>query len=255
MKRWFFIWVAMVFLWAVPKAMAARFDHSLFDQILREYVDDQGLIDYNGIAKDSRFYEYLKSIETARVDELSRDGQLGFWINAYNAVIIDKVIKRKPKKSARETAVPGVWLSTEIFTSKENLVANRKLSPDDIEHEIVRKEFKDPRIHFAIICASRGCPPMPRIAYTENNVQARLDEETREYLHSPRGVRMDQKEKTLYLSKIFDWFANDFVQKSGSVLDFIRPYVSDQVRRFMEEKPKISYLHYDWSLNAQAPLK
>jgi hypothetical protein len=255
MKRWFFAWAAVVFLWIVPEARAAVFDHSLFDQILRTYVDERGLIDYNGIAKDSKFYAYLKSLETARVDELSRDGQLALWINAYNAVIIDKVIKRKPKRSVRETAIPGVWLSTEIFTSQENVVANRTLSPDDIENEILRKEFKDPRIHFAIICASRGCPPMPRIAYTEENVQSRLEEETREYLHSSRGVRMDPKEKILYLSKIFDWFSDDFVRKSGSVLEFIKPYVSDQVRRFMEEKPKISYLDYDWSLNAQAPLK
>jgi hypothetical protein len=199
-------------------------------------VDDKGLVDYNSIAKDSGFSEYVQSLQTARVEELSRDGQLAFWINAYNAVTIDKVIKKKPKKSVR-------------------IVAGKRLSQDDIEHEILRKQFKDPRIHFAIICASMGCPPLPRIAYTEENVQARLEEETRKYLNSPRGTRIDRAENTLHMSKLFDWFATDFIQKSGSTLAFMQPYLHEEVRIFLERDPMISYLEYNWALNAQAPLK
>jgi hypothetical protein len=129
-------------LWFIPGVSAATFDHSKFDQALKKYVDDKGLVDYNSIAKDSGFSEYVQS----------------FWINAYNAVTIDKVIKKKPKKSVRETFVPGVWTGTKFFTSREHIVAGKRLSQDDIEHEILRKQFKDPRIHFAIICASMGCP-------------------------------------------------------------------------------------------------
>jgi hypothetical protein len=242
------------FFWAAPGAMAGTFDHSLLDQILKQYVDDEGLVDYNGIAKDRRFPDYLKSLETAKVQELTRDGQLAFWINAYNAVMIDKVIEKKPSKSVLETAIPGLWISTKIFKSRENTVANREVSPDDIEHEILRKEFKEPRIHFAIICASRGCPPMPRAAYTEENVQARLEEETRMYLNSARGTRIDREENTLYVSKIFDWFGEDFIRKSGSIEEFIRPYVDEEVRLFLDRKPKISFLKYNWALNAKEPL-
>lgn len=242
-------------LWFIPGVSAATFDHSKFDQALKKYVDDKGLVDYNSIAKDSGFSEYVQSLQTARVEELSRDGQLAFWINAYNAVTIDKVIKKKPKKSVRETFVPGVWTGTKFFTSREHIVAGKRLSQDDIEHEILRKQFKDPRIHFAIICASMGCPPLPRIAYTEENVQARLEEETREYLNSPRGTRIDRAENTLHMSKLFDWFATDFIQKSGSTLAFMQPYLHEEVRIFLERDPMISYLEYNWALNAQAPLK
>jgi hypothetical protein len=128
------------------------------------------------------------------------------------------------------------------------------LSQDDIEHEILRKDFKDPRIHFAIICASSGCPPLPRIAYTEANVQSRLEEETREYLNSPRGTRIDRAENTLYVSKLFDWFSADFIQKSGSVIEYMRPYLNKGTLSFVERDPMISYLDYNWALNAQAPL-
>lgn len=242
-------------LWLIPGVSAGTFDHSKFDQALKKYVDDKGLVDYNSIAKDSGFSEYVQSLQTARVEEFSRDGQLAFWINAYNAVTIDKVIKKKPKKSVRETFVPGVWTATKFFTSRKNIVAGKRLSQDDIEHEILRKQFKDPRIHFAIICASLGCPPLPRLAYTEGNVQARLEEETRKYLNSPRGTRVDRAESTLHVSKLFDWFATDFIQKSGSTLAFMRLYLNEETLSFSERDPKISYLEYNWALNAQAPLK
>ncbi|MDH3558750.1 MAG: DUF547 domain-containing protein [Deltaproteobacteria bacterium] len=250
-----FVLLLYISLWFIPGVSAGTFDHSKFDQALKKYVDDKGLVDYNSIAKDSGFSEYVQSLQTARVEEFSRDGQLAFWINGYNAVTIDKVIKKKPKKSVRETFIPGVWTATKFFTSREHIVAGKRLSQDDIEHEILRKQFKDPRIHFAIICASMGCPPLPRLAYTEENVQTRLEEETRKYLNSPRGTRIDRAENTLHVSKLFDWFATDFIQKSGSTLAFMRLYLNEETLSFLERDPMISYLEYNWALNAQAPLK
>jgi hypothetical protein len=234
---------------------AAPFDHSAFDQILKKYVDDKGLIDYNGIARDSTFKTYMESLRTAESETMSHDGRLAFWINAYNAVVIDKVIRWKPKKSVRETLVPGLWISTRFFTTKEHTVAGRLVSPDDIENEILRKQLKEPRIHFAIICASRGCPPIPHFAYTEANVQEKLQEETRNYLNSARGTRIDAANNTLYISKIFDWFAGDFEAAAGSVLEFIKPYLIQRTLDFLAGNPKISYIQYDWSLNAQQPLR
>jgi len=155
---------------------ASGFDHSKFDQVLKTYVNDQGLVDYNGIAGDQVFKAYMEELKSANLDSMSRDGQLAFWINAYNAVTIDKVIKWKPKNSVRETPIPGVWTSTKFFTTREHTVAGKHLSQDDIEHEILRKMFKEPRIHFVIVCASSSCPPLPRFAYTEENVQTKLEE-------------------------------------------------------------------------------
>lgn len=240
---------------SVPAASAQTFDHSQFDQILKAYVDDQGRVDYNGIAADKRFNHYMEQLASARTDEMTHDGRLAFWINAYNAVTIDKVIKWKPEKSVRETAIPGLWTSTRFFTSRENIVAGQKLSQDDIEHEILRKQLKDPRIHFAIVCASSSCPQLPRYAFTEENVQRQLEKETRKYINSDRGMRIDHDENTLYLSKIFDWFAGDFKNESGSVLAFIKPYLDPDALNFVQRKPKIEYLPYNWALNARAPLK
>ena len=234
---------------------AATFDHSKFDQILKHYVDQQGLVDYNRISKSSRFKEYMESLKSVKVEELSRNGQLALWLNAYNAVTIDKVIKWKPKKSVRETLIPEVWTSTKFFTTRDHVVAGRRLSQDDIEHEILRKELKDPRIHFAIVCASSSCPPLARFAFTEENVQANLEEETRKYINSSRGTRIGYAENTFYLSKIFDWFSSDFKSKSDTVLGFIKPYLSKEAMSFLERDPKISYIHYDWALNAKEPLQ
>ena len=234
---------------------ATGIDHLKFDQVLKTYVNNQGLVDYNGIAGDQTFKAYMETLKSTDLDSMSRDGQLAFWINAYNAVTIDKVIKWKPKKSVRETLIPAVWTSTKFFTTREHNVAGKRLSQDDIEHEILRKQFKDPRIHFAIICASSGCTPLPRFAYTEENVQTKLEEETRKYINSDRGTRIDFAENTLYLSKLFDWFSGDFKYKSGSVQDFLKPYLDERTLAVLERGPKIDYIHYDWSLNAQEPLE
>jgi hypothetical protein len=236
-------------------ATASDFDHSKFDQVLKTYVNDKGLVDYNGIAGDRTFRAYMESLETAKPEAMSRDGQLAFWIDAYNGVTIDKVIQWKPKKSVRETFVPGVWTSTKFFTTRDHIVAGKHLSQDDIENDILRKQFKDPRIHFAIVCASSSCPPLPRFAYTAENVQTKLEEETRKYMNSDRGTRIDSAENTLYLSKLFDWYKGDFESKSGSVLNFIKPYLDEKTLAFLQHGPKIAYLDYNWALNAQGPIK
>jgi hypothetical protein len=236
-------------------AVGAGFDHAGFDQVLKTYVDDHGRADYNGIAKDKPFKAYMEALKTAPANSMSRDEQLAFWINAYNAVTIDKVIKWKPKKSVRETFVPGVWTGTKFFTTREHTVAGKRLSQDDIEHEILRKQLKEPRIHFAIVCASSSCPPLARFAYTGENVQAKLEEETRKYINSERGTQIDSARNELHLSKLFDWFAGDFEYAAGSVLNFIKAYLGEEGRAFLGKNPAIKYIHYDWALNAQEPIR
>ena len=256
MRKFVILLFSLLILGSIHQETSAEtFDHSKFDQILKQYVDDKGLVDYNGISKDPRFKEYMESLRSAKAEELSKNGQLAFWINAYNAVTINKVIRWKPKKSVRETLVPGVWTSTKFFTTQDHIVAGRHLSQDDIENDILRKRLKDPRIHFAIVCASSSCPPLARFAFTEENVQAKLEEKTRKYINSSRGTRIDDAKNTFYLSKIFDWFSSDFKSTSGSVLGFIKPYLSKEAMSFLERDPKISYIHYDWSLNAKKPLQ
>ena len=100
-----------------------------------------------------------------------------------------------------------------------------------------------------------GCPLLPQFVYTAENVQTKLEEETRKYLNSNRGLRIDYVENTIQLSKLFDWFAGDFESKSGSVKNFIKPYLNEKAMAFLDRMPKMSYIDYDWSLNAKEPLK
>ena len=250
-----FIGGLLLFSW-LSQAEASDFDHSLLDRILNAYVDPQGLVDYNGIAQDARFARYVQSLNTADLQKLPSDAQLAFWINAYNVVMIDKVLKKKPKESVLETFIPKLWISTRIFKTREHEVVGREVSLEDIEHGILRKQFKEPRIHFAIVCASMGCPPLSRIAYTEQNVQALLHEQTLKYIQSPRGSRIDREKNRLYLSNIFSWFEEDFVEKAGSVDSFISSYLDEEGLSFLKErKPQIEFLDYDWSLNAKEPIR
>ena len=236
-------------------AQTADFDHSDFDRILQTFVDHIGLVDYRGIAEGRLFKNYITALETADIKTLSGDARLAFWINAYNAVTIDKVIRWKPKKSVRETFIPGIWTSKKFFKTREHTVAGQRLSLDNIEHDILRKQFKEPRIHFAVICASRSCPPLPRFAYTEENVQTALEEETRKYINSNRGIRIDTAGNRLHISRIFEWFPDDFTAQSSSVIGFLERHLEREGLDYLKGEPEIMYLPYDWALNAQDPLR
>ncbi len=249
-----FTFAGIFMLTAPPRSAAATFDYSGFDAVLKQHVNEAGLVDYSGLAKDQRFQGYVATLKNADPSQLSRDGQMAFWINAYNALTLFHVMETKPSKSVRETSIPGLWTSTAFFRDKLP-VAGKRMSLDDIESTILRPQFDDPRVHFALVCASRGCPPLPRFAYREENVQGKLEEETRQYLNSPRGTRIDRERNVLYVSKLFDWYREDFIRKSGSIEGFLRLYLEQDGVTFLDLKPKLDFLPYDWSLNAQAPLE
>jgi len=238
-----------------PAALAMDVDHSAFERILRQYVNGDGLVDYRGIERSAGFKAYLADLEASDVGNLSGTGRLAFWINAYNAITIDKVIKWKPEKSVRETFLPGVWTGTRFFKTREHVIAGKRLSQDDIEHRILRKAFPDPRIHFALICASKGCPSLPRFAYTAENVMSALDSVTREYIASAKGIRFDPAGEKLHVSKIFKWYRDDFIAHSGSIAGFLAPYLDGSAAAQLKRGIGIAYLPYDWSLNAQEPLR
>lgn len=256
MKAFVYIIVTLSFLtsWDTD-AQSSDFNHSAFDQIPRTFVDDRGMVDYLGIADSTSFKNYIAALGTADIGPLSENARLAFWINAYNAVTIDKVIRWKPKKSVRETFIPGIWTSKKFFKTREHVVAGKRLSQDDIEHDILRRQFKEPRIHFAVICASRSCPPLPRFAYTEENVQTALEEETRKYINSNRGIRIDTAGNRLHISRIFEWFPDDFTAQSSSVIGFLERHLEREGLDYLKGEPEIMYLPYDWALNAQDPLR
>jgi hypothetical protein len=230
---------------AAPLAAAggAAFDHSAFDRLLKAHVTADGRVDYDAFARAPAFPAYLDRLAGAAPDTLSRDAQLAFWINAYNAYTIQLVNAHGERKSIRN--IDRAW--------KQEIVraGGRTMSLDFVEHEIVRKRFREPRIHFALVCAARSCPPLRREAYTGDRLQAQLEEQARLFIaRSPAQNRIDVATATAHLSPIFGWFRDDFGADLGK---FLARYVDDPAARALLESGKFKIVEttYDWSLNSK----
>lgn len=228
------------------------FDHSDYDALLKEHVDiDNGRVDYAGFKSDeAKLDAYLKTIAEVDMKELGGDEQHALLINAYNAYTVKLILENYPIDSIRDTSDP--------WGSERYVVGSHRLSLDNIEHNLIRPIFKDPRIHFAVNCAAKDCPPLRPFAYTGAKLDDQLDEATRAVLSSSRFVRVESDR--LHVTKLFDWYGDDFVNKefkghASNAARYIARYTSTEVREFIESKdndPTIRFLDYDWSLNDTA---
>jgi hypothetical protein len=213
-------------------------------------VDDNGLVAYAAWKqKDEATLEaYLAGIGTVDPDRLSdAPERLAFWINVYNALTIKGILHFYPTKSIRDhVSVLGynIWKDFRIT------IDSRSYSLDDIEHRILRK-MDEPRIHFAIVCASIGCPRLLNEAYTGNRLEEQLVRNTRAFFADPNKFRIDRTKRTVWMSTILDWYREDFGKNQQDRLMFIKPYISnDKDRDFLDERElKVKYFDYDWNLN------
>lgn len=233
-------------------ASAAPFDHSAFDRLLKAFVSADGSVDYDGFARAPTFTPYLDQLSRARPDALSREEQLAFWINTYNAYTIRLINAHGERESIRNinktlgvVKAMGPW--------KEEMVRAGGLvtSLDFVENEIIRKRFAEPRIHFALVCAARSCPPLRTEAYTGARLEAQLEDQARVFIaRSPEKNRIDAATGIAHLSPIFGWFKADFGPDLGR---FLARYVDDAAARALltSGKFKIVETRYDWSLNRQ----
>ena len=172
------------------------FSHELFNQVLQEHVKD-GRIDYAKLkANPEQFEKSLDQLAAAKPDEMSYNEQMAFWINAYNVLVIKGVIDHYPIKSVKK-----VKLFNGFFSRLKFQVAGETYSLDHIEHDIIRKEFVDPRIHFALVCASISCPPIENKVYLPETIEERLDVVTLKFVTDPEKVRLDREKRRVYLSK------------------------------------------------------
>jgi uncharacterized membrane protein YdjX (TVP38/TMEM64 family) len=222
-----------------------RFDHELFDAVLREYVDRDGGIDYARLAgKPEPLDEYLDALSKARFDELGRDEKLALLINAYNAFTLRLILDHYPVKSIKDIPASKRW-SDERWNVGGNI-----WSLDQIEHDQIRPKFKEPRIHFALVCAAVGCPKLRNEAYGADRLDAQLEDQTRSAHRNARWFRYDREGNTVWLTKLYDWYGADFKQASGSVVAYAAEY-SSELKQALEagRRPKIRWLDYDWSLN------
>ena len=230
-----------------------EFSHELFDQVLQKYVDSQGRVDYAGLKNDpGTLQSYLDLLAVnAPSDKATFQTGLAFWINAYNALTIKGVLDHYPTTSVRKIKLFGGFFSRIKFQ-----VGGRSYTLNNIEHDIIRYEFGDPRIHFALVCASLGCPILENRAFVPETLEERLDNVTANFINNPEKVRLDRENGVLYLSQIFEWYAEDFEDTHNSVINFIAEYLPEADAAFLKgEEVQLQYLEYDWHLNAQSEVE
>lgn len=224
--------------------------YDLYDQLLQKHVKN-GKVDYLALrASPGELDEYLSWLANADPDELdTTETRLAFWINAYNAFVLKGVIDTLPEES-EDIVGYSVKKTKGFFTRKRFVVGGRHYSLDEIENDVLRPIFKDPRVHFSIVCASQSCPVLQGKALRGENIHSQLEEVTKGFLASKDRFKIDRENKIVYLSPIFRWFKRDFEEAKGSLYNFIADYLNDEDRAFIKTGDfTVEYLNYDWSPN------
>ena len=191
------------------------------------------------------YLDQLASTDPASITD--DDDRLAFWINAYNAYTVRLILTRYPNLSS-------ITDFNEPWKQVRWTIGGEQYSLDQIEHEIIRVEFNEPRIHFAVNCAAASCPPLRDEAYVGDRLDAQLEEQTISFLNSPEGVVAESRgdRLTLRFSKLFDWYGEDFTQGGQSRIDYVRPYLQGRRQQLVERfngRTDIAYLNYSWALN------
>lgn len=216
-----------------------------YDDLLQKYVDKSGNVNYKGfMSENARFQSYLDDLSSHPPKQNdTREEKLAYWINAYNAFTIKLIIDHYPVESITDLHpffyIPGI---NTVWHEEFFQIGGEDFNLDRIEHAILRKEFNEPRIHFAINCASKSCPKLRNEAYEAEKIDDQLDEQTRDFLADASKNRIS-KDK-LELSKIFSWFGGDFKESGG-----VRKFVDEHTDIRISKDAEVSYLSYDWTLN------
>ncbi len=231
-------------------------DHAAWDSLLKAYVvaGDDGLnrVDYAGFKAKGHaaLKDYIAKLQVADVAKLDRREQFAFWANLYNAKTIDIVLDAYPVKSIKDISLGGGLLAAVTggpWKAKVLKVKGEDLSLDDIEHGILRPIMKDPRVHYAVNCASVGCPNLGRDAFGGATLDAQLDAAAADYVNSPRGARID--DGALIVSSIYSWFQSDFGGDDAGVIAHLGRYAREDLKSKLKGITEIGDHGYDWSLN------
>ena len=226
-------------------------NHQVWDEILKRNV----VLHYSGVnrfrysnvdeADKSKLNSYIQALADTPISSYNRNQQLAYWINLYNALTVKVILDAYPVESIRD-------ISSGLFTSgpwKLELVEieGEQLTLDDVEHRILRPIWKDPRIHYAVNCASIGCPNLQRDAFTVENSEALMDKAARDFINHPRAAAV--KNGKLTVSSIYDWFDEDFGGNDAGVIAHLKQYAEQPLLDSLQSVKKISNDTYDWNLN------
>jgi len=230
--------------------------HKVWTEVLAKHVEDDAF-DYKALKKEPvALNAYLASLEAVKLDDFSRWSKLeryAFWIDAYNAYTVKRVVDAYPIASIKDLGDEKVSVWDRDFIALGSLAPDlkkSKLTLNDIENKILRPEFKDARVHAAINCASVGCPPLRNEAFVAERLDKQLDDSTKRWIADTRRNRFDAKKNTIEVCQVFDWFKDDFVRDAKSVQAWIAKYApADQAWLANASKPEIKYVEYSWKLN------
>ena len=239
---------------STPTSQAAMIvDHSAWKQILSTYVlvapDGINRFGYGRVtaADKKKLKSYLVGLQAVRVSALSRDEQMAFWINLYNALTIDVVLDHYPVKSIKDISLGGGFFSSGPWKKELVTVEGKRLSLDNIEHDTLRKNWRDPRIHYAVNCASLSCPNLANKPYAGTSLEAMLNDGARAYINHPRGVSLGGGK--LKLSQIYSWYRKDFGSNDAEVIKHLMLFASPALKKSLIGIEMIAGYDYDWSLN------
>ncbi|MGE5655295.1 MAG: DUF547 domain-containing protein [Actinomycetota bacterium] len=227
-------------------------DFTVWDTLLHQYVDRQGRVDYLAWKNQQPqvLANWLSSLERLDLEpDLTHNQQLAFWINLYNAFTVSTILERYPITSIRPLVfgIPN-WLTfLWFFQRRVYRFSNQVYSLGEIEHQKLREQLQEPRIHFAIVCASIGCPLLRNQAYSPEQVNQQLEEDATRFINNPDKVRFDPQTGILFCSKIFKWYRQDFLNVAASIPEYIRSYLKTELP--LTATTPIADLDYDWNLN------
>jgi Protein of unknown function, DUF547 len=245
-------------LLGAPAAWSAPFDHSAFDSLLRTHVAN-GMVDYDAFQAAPEFPRYLEALAKADPAALGDKERLAYWINVYNAYTIQLINAHKERESIRNInrtlgiAAKGPW--------REKLVkaGGQVYHLDNVEHDIIRKQWKEPRIHFALVCAAMGCPALRSEAYTGAKLEVQLADQARSFLiETPAKNRIDVKAGTVYGSMIYvKYYREDFGSTDAAIGQYLAAFytVGPEKQLLLSGKFKLVETDYDWTLNSQEQAK
>ncbi|MFW6162668.1 MAG: DUF547 domain-containing protein [Planctomycetota bacterium] len=265
--------VAFGALGLVPQATTESFGYGDYAAVLKSFVNEEHLVDYKGLkAKPAQLDSFLTRLTRLRREDYEDWGkkeQVAFWVNAYNGMVLKIIISHYPIQSSWTKSL--IYPKNSIrqiggaFDDIEHTIMGQTMTLDDIEHGTLRKKFNEPRIHFALVCAAMSCPPLRREPYMAARLDAQLDDQARQFLRGPKGLRINRRRERVYLSSIFKWFGEDFIKTHGTsarfrghsekvraVLNFASRHVRGATRQYLTTADYgVRYLDYDWSLNEQ----
>lgn len=238
---------------AAQRVPVEKIDHSAWDALLQKYVDKQGFVDYTAwkaSGSDQQALDgYLRLLSSASLSgKPTREARLAFWINAYNAATVKGILREYPTSSIRNHTAKLIGYN--IWKDLVLPVDGKNYSLEQIEHEVLRK-MGEPRVHFAIVCASIGCPRLLNRAYTASDVDEQLSVNAKAFFADKSKFTYDARRRTIQVSPILEWFATDFGASSADQMRTIAPYLPDDAAKKVAQSgaASVSYLDYDWNLN------